>query len=102
MSMATETADKRLSGTGFLIALGILVVVNLAVGMFFAPRHVVLQHAPVVQLPNFLHVLGVPGEWMPAHVTFTWLVMAILVVMGVLGPARSAPSPARSRTSRRW
>lgn len=93
MSMATETADKRLSGTGFLIALGILVVVNLAVGLFFAPRHVVLQHAPVVQLPNFLHVLGVPGEWMPAHVTFTWLVMAILVVMGVLGTRALRPVP---------
>jgi len=93
MSMTTETADKRLSGTGFLIALGILVVVNLAVGMFFAPRHVVLQHAPVVQLPNFLHVLGVPGEWMPAHVTFTWLVMAILVVMGVLGTRALRPVP---------
>jgi F-type H+-transporting ATPase subunit a len=93
MSMATETADKRLSGTGFLIALGILVVVNLAVGLLFAPRHVVLQHAPVVQLPNFLHFLGVPGEWMPAHVTFTWLVMAILVVMGVLGTRALRPVP---------
>jgi F-type H+-transporting ATPase subunit a len=93
MSMATETADKRLSGTGFLIALGILVVVNLAVGLLFAPRHVVLQHAPVVQLPNFLHFLGVPGEWMPAHVTFTWLVMAILVVMGVLGTRALRPIP---------
>ena len=93
MSMTTETADKRLSGTGFLIALGILVVVNLAVGLLFAPRHVVLQHAPVVQLPNFLHFLGVPGEWMPAHVTFTWLVMAILVVMGVLGTRALRPVP---------
>jgi F-type H+-transporting ATPase subunit a len=93
MSMATETTDKRLSGTGFLIALGILVVVNLVVGLFLAPRHVALQHAPVVQLPNFLHFLGVSGEWMPAHVTFTWLVMAILVVMGVLGTRALRPVP---------
>jgi len=91
--MATETADKRSGGTGFWIALGILVVVNLAVGLLFAPRHVELQHAPVVQLPNFLHFLGVPGAWMPAHVTFTWLVMAILVVMGMLGTRALRPVP---------
>ena len=91
--MATETADKRSGGTGFWIAMGILVVVNLAVGLLFAPRHVDLHHAPVVQLPNFLHFLGVPGAWMPAHVTFTWLVMAILVVMGMLGTRALRPVP---------
>jgi F-type H+-transporting ATPase subunit a len=91
--MTTETADKRSGGTGFWIALGTLVVINLAIGLFLAPRHVGLYHAPVVQLPNFLHFLGVPGEWMPAHVTFTWLVMAILVVMGVLGTRALRPVP---------
>lgn len=91
--MATETADKRSGGTGFWIILGILVVINVAVGLLFAPRHVELHHVPVVQVPNFLRVLGVPGEWMPAHVTFTWLVMAILVVMGVLGTRALRPVP---------
>ncbi len=91
--MATETAQKRSGGTGFWIFLGILVVINVTVGVLFAPRQVGLHHAPVVQLPNFLHVLGVPGEWMPAHVTFTWLVMAILVVMGALGTRALRPVP---------
>ncbi len=91
--MATEAAEKASGGKGFWIVLGILVAVNLAVGLLFAPRHVELQHAPVVQLPNFLAFLGVPGAWMPAHVTFTWLVMAILVVVGGLGTRALRPVP---------
>ena len=91
--MATEAAEKASGGKGFWIVLGILVAVNLAVGLLFAPRHVELQHAPVVQLPNFLAFLGVPGVWMPAHVTFTWLVMAILVVVGGLGTRALRPVP---------
>lgn len=91
--MATEAAEKASGGKGFWIVLGILVAVNLAVGLLFAPRRVELQHAPVVQLPNFLAFLGVPGAWMPAHVTFTWLVMAILVVVGALGTRALRPVP---------
>jgi F-type H+-transporting ATPase subunit a len=91
--MTTETADKRSSGTGFWIALGILVVINLSVGVLFVPRKVEIHHAPILQLPNFLHFLGVRGEWTPAHITFTWLTMAILVVMGVSGTRALKPVP---------
>jgi len=88
-----ETAAKRSTGRGFWTILGLLVVVNLVVGIVFAPRHVALEHPPVFQLPNFLGFLGVPGEWMPAHVTFTWLVMGILVVVGALGTRALRPVP---------
>lgn len=91
--MATEGAEKRSGAKGLWITLGVLVIVNLVVGLKFAPRHVELHHAPVVQLPNFLAFLGVPGEWMPAHVTFTWLVMGILVVVGLLGTRALRPVP---------
>lgn len=80
--MATETTGKASRGKGVWIALAVLVVANLLVGFFLAPRHVGLHNAPLIQLPNFLAFLGVSGEWLPAHVTFTWLVMAILVVFG--------------------
>ncbi len=91
--MATESLDKPARGKGFWIVLGGLVIVNLAVALLYAPRHVELHHAPVVQLPNFLAFLGVPGQWMPAHLTFTWLIMAVLVVMGVLGTRALRPVP---------
>ncbi len=91
--MATETTQKASGGKGFWIILGALVIVNIVVGILFAPRHVELHHAPIVQLPNFLHFLGVPGEWMPAHVTFTWLLMGILVVTGALGTRVLRPVP---------
>ncbi len=91
--MATETTQKASGGKGFWIILGAMVIVNVVVGILFAPRHVELHHAPIVQLPNFLHFLGVPGEWMPAHVTFTWLLMGILVVTGALGTRVLRPVP---------
>lgn len=91
--MATEVTKKPSGGKGIWILLGILVVVNLALGIRFAPRHVGLEHAPIVQLPNFLAFLGVPGEWMPPHITFTWLVMAILVIGGALGTRALRPVP---------
>lgn len=91
--MATDAADKRSGGKGFWLILAGLVGVNLGVSFYFAPRRVELHHAPVVQLPNFLAFLGVPGEWMPAHVTFTWLIMAILMVVGVLGTRALKPVP---------
>ncbi len=91
--MTTEAAQKSSGGKGFWIILGGLVIVNLVVGILFAPRHVELHHAPIVQLPNFLHFLGVPGEWMPAHLTFTWLVMGILVVTGALATRSLRPLP---------
>jgi len=91
--MATETADKRSGGTGFWIILGALVVVNIVIALKFGSRDITLRHAPIVQLPNFLHFLGVPGEWMPAHVTFTWLIMAFLVLVAVLGTRALRPVP---------
>jgi F-type H+-transporting ATPase subunit a len=93
--MTTEGSDQQSGGKGLWIVLGILVIVNLVVGLKFAPRQVELHHAPVVQLPNFLAAVGVPGAWMPAHVTFTWLVMGLLVVGGALGvrAMQAVPGP---------
>jgi F-type H+-transporting ATPase subunit a len=91
--MPSETAENRSGGKGIWILLGILTVVNLAVGLLFAPHQVELEHPPIVQLPNFLAFLGVPGEWMPPYLTFTWLVMGILVVVGVLGTRALRPVP---------
>lgn len=67
----TIAAEKPSGNTGLWIGLGILVLVNLVVGVMFAPHQVELHHAPVIQLPNFLAFLGVPGKWLPAHVAFT-------------------------------
>ena len=93
--MATETTGKASGGKGVWIALAVLVVANLLVGFFLAPRHIGLHHVPLIQLPNFLASVGVPGEWLPPHVTFTWLVMAILVVFGwaVGRGLRAVPGP---------
>jgi len=91
--MPSETVENRSGGKGIWILLGILTVVNLAVGLLFAPHQVELEHPPIVQLPNFLAFLGVPGEWMPPYLTFTWLVMGILVVVGVLGTRVLRPVP---------
>ena len=91
--MTTGAAESRSGGKVFWILLGTLVVVNLVVGLKFAPHQVELEHPAIVQLPNFLAFLGVPGEWMPAHLTFTWLVMGILVVVGALGTRALRPVP---------
>ena len=91
--MATDGTKKASGGRGIWILLGVLVVVNLVVGIRFAPRDVELEHPPALQLPNFLAFLGVRGEWMPPHITFTWLVMAILVIGGVLGTRAMRPVP---------
>lgn len=91
--MVTEAAGKASGGKGFWIILGILVIVNLAVGLLFASRQVEMEHPPIVQLPNFLAFLGVPGQWMPAHITFTWLVMAMLVVLAAVGTRALKPVP---------
>lgn len=80
-----ETQSSRGSGLAFGLLLLGLVVANLLIGFFFADRHVGLQHVPPVQLPNFLAFLGVPGKFLPAHITFTWVAMAILVGGGILG-----------------
>ena len=91
--MASDAAKNSPRGKGIWILLGVLIVVNLALGIRFAPSHVELEHPPIVQLPNFLGFLGVPGEWMPPHLTFTWLVMGILVVGGALGTRALRPVP---------
>ncbi len=91
-------SEKVANGKGVWVILAALVVANLLVGMFLASRHVGLQHAPLIQLPNFLAFLGVPGRWMPPHVTFTWLVMAMLVVFGlvVTRTLRAVPGPVQN------
>jgi len=93
--MATET-NKKASGrkSAWLVLVG-LVLANLLVGVFLAPRQVGLHHTPFIQLPNFLAPVGVPGEWLPPHVTFTWVVMGILVVFGwaVGRGLRAVPGP---------
>lgn len=89
----TTAAEKPSGNTGLWIGLGILVLVNLVVGVMFAPHQVELHHAPVIQLPNFLAFLGVPGKWLPAHVAFTWLIMAILVGSGILASRALRPVP---------
>jgi F-type H+-transporting ATPase subunit a len=96
--MTTErpsVGEKGSGGKGIWALLAVLVLFNLTIGLLFAPRHVELHHAPIVQLPNFLAFLGVPGEYLPAHVTFTWLVMVILVVGGALGSRalQAVPGP---------
>jgi F-type H+-transporting ATPase subunit a len=93
MAMATETADKRSGGTGFWVILGALAIVNIVIALKFGSRDIQLHHAPIVQLPNFLHFLGVPGAWMPAHITFTWLIMAFLMLVAVLGTRALRPVP---------
>jgi F-type H+-transporting ATPase subunit a len=93
--MATETNETASGGKSTWFVLAGLVVANLLVGVFLAPRHVGLYHAPLIQLPNFLAPVGVPGEWLPPHITFTWLVMGILVVFGwaVGRRLRAVPGP---------
>ena len=93
--MATETNEKASGGKSAWFVLAGLVVANLLVGLFLAPRHIGLHHAPLIQFPNFLASFGVPGEWLPPHITFTWLVMGILVVFGwaVGRGLRAVPGP---------
>lgn len=93
--MATETSKPATGGKGLWIFLGILAALNIAIGLWLEPRQVELEHPPLVQVPNFLAFLGVPGRWLPAHVTFTWLVMAVLAALGALGTRalRAVPGP---------
>ena len=93
--MTAETVQKSSDGKGIWLLLVGLVVVNLLLGFFLAPRHVALEHTPIVQLPNFLAFLGVPGTWLPAHVTFTWLVMALLVAGSLMATRalKAVPGP---------
>jgi F-type H+-transporting ATPase subunit a len=93
--MATETSEKASGGKSAWLVLVGLVLANLMVGVFLAPRHVGLHHTPLIQLPNFLAPVGVPGEWLPPHITFTWLVMGILLVFGwaVGRGLRAVPGP---------
>jgi len=87
------TTPPSSRGRGFWLLLGALVLVNLTLGYVYAPAHIALQHPPVVQLPNFLAVIGVPGQYLPGHVTFTWLVMAFLVIGSYLGTKAMKPVP---------
>ncbi len=91
--MAQTTSSK--SGKSIWLVLLGLAVANILIGMFLGGRHVELEHPPIVQIPNFLHGIGVPGPYIPAHVTFTWVVMAILVVAGALGTRalKAVPGP---------
>jgi F-type H+-transporting ATPase subunit a len=82
-------------GKGVWFLLAGLATANILVGIFLADGHVSLHHAPVVQLPNFLAFLGVPGKYLPGHVTFTWVVMGILVGGSLLGTRalKAVPGP---------
>jgi F-type H+-transporting ATPase subunit a len=93
--MATETSDKPSGGKGIWVVLAALVVANLLVGFFLSSRHVGLHQTPAIQVPNVLAFLGVEGEWLPPHVMFTWVVMAILVAFGLLvgRRLRAVPGP---------
>jgi len=91
--MTKNASAQPSGGKGFWVFLGILVAVNVVIGIFFAPRHVELEHPPIFQIPNFLAFLGVPGEWMPAHLTFTWLVMGMLLLLAALGTRALRPVP---------
>ncbi|MBI4536930.1 MAG: F0F1 ATP synthase subunit A [candidate division NC10 bacterium] len=66
--------------------------------MFFSSGQVSLHHAPIVQLPNFLAFLGVPGAWLPPHVFFTWVVMGILLIVAILGTRalKAVPGPVQN------
>jgi F-type H+-transporting ATPase subunit a len=93
--MTAETTEKPSGGKGIWIGLAALVVFNLLVGIFLAPREVKIEHPPMVQLPNFLAFMGVRGASLPHHVMTTWLVMAFLVGTGALGTRalRAVPGP---------
>jgi F-type H+-transporting ATPase subunit a len=93
--MTVQTTEKGSGGKGFWFALAALIVANLLVGTFLAPRGVHIEHAPIVRLPNFLASMGVPGEFLPSDVLMTWFVMAFLVGVGVLGvrELRAVPGP---------
>jgi F-type H+-transporting ATPase subunit a len=93
--MTAMTVEKNSGGKGIWFLLAGLVVVNLLLGFFLAPRHVALVHTPIAQFPNFLAFLGVPGTWLPAHVTFTWLVMTLLVAGSVMATRalKAVPGP---------
>ena len=93
--MTVDTTEKASDGKGVWIALAALIVANLLVGIFLAPREVNIHPAAMVQLPNFLASAGVPGESLPSHLMTTWMVMAFLVGLGVLGTRglRAVPGP---------
>ena len=95
MKVAADPEEKtERSGGKFLwVLLGILAVANIVVGIQFAPHHVGLEHVPLVQLPNFMAFLGVPGEWLPGYLLTTWLVMGVLVGLGALGVRALKPVP---------
>jgi F-type H+-transporting ATPase subunit a len=87
-----------MSGKTFGLALGGLVLANLLVGIFLSSRHVALHQTPVIQVPNFLAFLGVPGGWLPSYLLTTWLVMGVLVVVAVMGTRalKAVPGPAQN------
>jgi F-type H+-transporting ATPase subunit a len=92
----TTPSPRQLSGLAFGLVLGALVVLNLILGYMFAPGHISLHHTPIVQIPNFLaflHIPGIDGPYIPGHVAFTWLVMGILVVGATLGTRAMKPMP---------
>ena len=90
--------DFLLGGKRIWLVLAGLVILNLAVGLLWAPRDVALEHPPLILLPNFLSGLGVPGEYLPAYITFTWLVMALLVGGSMLATRKltAVPGPVQN------
>jgi F-type H+-transporting ATPase subunit a len=55
-----------------------------------------MEHHPTIfQIPNFLGWLGIPGTWVPEHVTMAWFVMAVLIGVSYLATRRleAVPGP---------
>ncbi len=55
-----------------------------------------MEHHPTIfQIPNFLGVIGISGDWVPEHVAMAWLVMAILIGISYLATRRleAVPGP---------
>jgi len=53
------------------------------------------HHPTVIQIPNFLGALGIPGDWVPEQVAMAWVVMAILIGVSYLATRRldAVPGP---------
>lgn len=91
--MTNGRKEKPTVGMSVWVVLPALVVANLLVGVFLSSRHVSLIHTPAIQIPNVLGFLGVEGRWLPPHVTFTWVVMVILVAFALLVRRSLRPVP---------
>ena len=56
------------------------------------------HHPAILQIPNFLGALGIPGAWVPEQVVMAWVVMAILIGVSYLATRRleAVPGPVQN------